>query len=209
MIFSKQEFHGDVRGTASNIAIIKIKDQSADNIVTNTKLVSKSTSDGTPNTLVKRDEIGSFTANQIKIAGTPINDNHSATKAYVDSAINHILEQINSITNNQTIQLATPINGGAVNVNSDTKILILKNTNNISGYTINFPANPADGQLFTILLGTSNNVTGIVSATTDGSSIINSVTSLTPTDLIITDGGASVSYLYSSDANTWYRCQRG
>lgn len=114
-----------------------------------------------------------------------------------------------NVFSNQATQFVVPTNGGATTANDNTAILILKNTSNVSGYTINFPPSPVDGQFFMILLGTSNNVTGIVNTTTDGSSIINGVTSLTPTDLIITDGGASVSYFYSAAANTWYRCHRG
>jgi hypothetical protein len=203
-IFAKQEFYGDLRGTPAQVTVVKVGEQTASNVAQGVKLANSSTSDGTPNTLVKRDDTGNFITNQINLTGTPIDDTHTVTKTYVDNAINNVLDQISQHT-----QLTIPTNGGIINVNSDTEILILKNTSNVAGYTINFPAHPTDKQFFMILLGTSNNVTGIINSTTDGASIVNGVTSLTPTDLIITDGGASVSYFYSLAANTWYRCQRG
>jgi hypothetical protein len=110
---------------------------------------------------------------------------------------------------NQATQSVIPTNGGSVAVNSGTSILILKHTSNIVGYTINFPPNPSDGQFFMIILGTSNKITSVTNATTDGASVVNGISSLVPSDILSIDGGASVSYFYNSTANTWYRCNRG
>ena len=213
-IFAKKDFYGDIRGTANHASVVKVGEQTAHNIAQSTKLVNNSTSHNTPNTLVKRDEMGNFTTNQITLTGTPTDDIHVITKTYVDQAISQVLEQINSIASNQSIQLAIPTNSGSIHANSNTSILILKNTNNVSGYTIYFPANPTDGQFFMILLGTSNNVTSItnstnINSTAPGKAIINPITSLNPgATLSASANGVSVTYLYVASTNSWYRFHR-
>jgi hypothetical protein len=98
----------------------------------------------------------------------------------------------------QAIQSVKPTTGGSVTVNSNTAILLLNNSILVAGFTVNFPASPINGQYFTIVLES----TGVVTLTNAGGSatVANGVTSLNPVT-----GNSSVTYLYVSSTNTWYR----
>jgi hypothetical protein len=110
----------------------------------------------------------------------------------------------------QAIQSITPTTNGSVICNSTTTILLLKHSSNITNFTVRFPPNPANGQLFTILLGTTNTITLNNVGGTGGASIVNQITGLNPSaGPNSTANGCSVTYFYSSAANTWYRLHRG
>ncbi|MGB8467931.1 MAG: hypothetical protein WCE21_02915 [Candidatus Babeliales bacterium] len=111
---------------------------------------------------------------------------------------------------NQAIMSATPTTGSTITTTATTSILLLKNTTNVTGVTIDFPPNPTNGQMFTIMLGTTSTITMTNAGGTGGATIVNGVTGLnataTPT---ATANGAAVAYLYSSTSNAWYRMWRG
>lgn len=108
----------------------------------------------------------------------------------------------------QAIQRITPVNNGSVTVNSTTSILLFKNTTNVNNFTVNFPPNPTNGQMFTILLGTTNSV-AINSVGTSGASVVNPINTLSTGAPSGNAGGTAVTYFFSAIDNTWYRCGRG
>lgn len=117
---------------------------------------------------------------------------------------------LKSVLNIQATQTVVPTNNGSITVAGTTGLLLLKHTANITNFTIHFPPNPVDGQLFTILLGTSNTISLINAGGTGGASVINAITSLNPgSALAAATNGTSVTYFYSSVANSWYRFLRG
>jgi trimeric autotransporter adhesin len=110
---------------------------------------------------------------------------------------------------NQAIQLTTATTGGSVTANSETAILILSYTGTITGYTINFPANPTNGQFFIIMINSADRIT-FSNVASGGATIVNGITRLDTTNTInATSGGTAVTYLYSSATNQWIRCNRG
>ncbi|HEX2977561.1 MAG TPA: hypothetical protein VHO47_00350 [Candidatus Babeliales bacterium] len=117
---------------------------------------------------------------------------------------------LKGVLNIQAIQSITPTNNGSVITASTTGLLLLKHTSNVTNFTVNFPPNPVNGQLFTILLGTSNTISLNNAGGAGGASVINAITSLNPgSALAAATNGTSVTYFYSSAANSWYRFLRG
>lgn len=109
---------------------------------------------------------------------------------------------------NQSVQAVTPVNHGSVIVNQTTSILLLNPAADIDNFTVNFPAYPANGQFFTIMLGTTFSI-NLNNQTPAGVAIINGITALTPANLMIGNGCTAVTYFYVAETNCWYRCNRG
>lgn len=117
---------------------------------------------------------------------------------------------LKNVQNIQSTQSVAPTTNGSITTASTTGLLLLKHTANITNFTVRFPPNPVDGQVFTILLGTSNTISLINVGGTGGASVINAITSLNPgSALAAATNGTSVTYFYSSVANSWYRFLRG
>jgi hypothetical protein len=107
----------------------------------------------------------------------------------------------------QAIQTVVPTSNGSVIAATTTGVLLLRHAVNVTNFTIFFPANPINGQLFSITLGTTNTITLINNG--NGASVVNEISSLNPSAFSSTSSGASVTYLYFSTTNTWYRYNRG
>ena len=221
---AKIEFYGDLRGRPSNISVVKVGKHTTSNINQAVDMVNQRSCNNIPQTIIARDNSGKFSTTMISLTDSPQSQQDVVTKGYLDQAIQNIINliynvNVNTATANnlillntlcnQSSQIVTPVNNNSVTVNPNTSILILTNNTNINGYTIYFPANPNDGQFFTILLGTSNSINNIINTTTDESKIINGVTSLSPTNIAYTDSGASVTYYYNLASKSWYRFNRG
>ena len=108
----------------------------------------------------------------------------------------------------QAIQLE---NTSPVAVNATTSILVYSGA---GSFTIsNFPANPANGQLFTIMLGVSDTATHIITYPANTVATSNNITSLDTNAFTSTSGGKSVTYIYlptgGTTANRWYCFSRG
>ena len=117
---------------------------------------------------------------------------------------------LKNVLNIQASQSVVPTNNGSVTIASGTALLLLKHTSNVTNFTINFPPNPQDEQLFSIVLGTNNTISLINSGDAGGASIVNAITSLNPGSApAAATNGASVTYYYSSTSNAWYRFLRG
>jgi hypothetical protein len=108
---------------------------------------------------------------------------------------------------NQAIQSAVPANGGTTVAAATTSILILSPAANIASHTVTFPTSPTNGQLFTIMLGTSNTITTLTNSA-PGSTIVNGITGLSVANLGASSGGTSVTYLFNSATNSWIRYAR-
>ena len=101
----------------------------------------------------------------------------------------------------ETIQAFTATaNGQAVVVNSGISVLLLTHTANRTGLSVTFPASPGPGQLFTIMLGTTNTIT--LTNVGGGAAVVNPITTLNPNT---SNGGSGVTYMYFATTNTWYR----
>ena len=109
-----------------------------------------------------------------------------------------------TITCNQAIQTASPTNNSTVTTNSTTGVLIFQHPANRTNVTINFPPSPTNGQLFTMLLGTTSSITLNLAGGTGGASIVNGITTLNTNAPGATTGGPTATYIYLSSANTWY-----
>jgi hypothetical protein len=127
------------------------------------------------------------------------------------SLITHLLPTAhNNVVCEQAIQSVVPTNNGTVSVNSGVSILLLKHTTSTTNFTIVFPPNPINGQIFTILLGTSNSITINNVGGAGGASIVNQIVKLNPASAqTASSNGSAVSYFYSGSANSWYRLARG
>jgi len=108
------------------------------------------------------------------------------------------IQEYNALANNLT-----------VTVLSGKFILLLTHTANRTGLRVNFPQNPTNGQLFTIMLATASSIS-LINATLDGKAIVNGIGTLNPAlGLGAANFGASVTYLYVASKNGWYRYYRG
>ena len=129
---------------------------------------------------------------------------------------------IKNIMCQQAIQSFTVSgNGQSVTTLSNTSVLILNTTANRTTFTVTFPPNPTDGQLFTIAMGAANagNFTVGISAFsggTGGDTVINALTSIGETTnpaFGFATGGSSITYIYLATegitSNAWYRYARG
>jgi hypothetical protein len=112
---------------------------------------------------------------------------------------------------NQSIQVATVTGGETITTNPAISILLLKPTGTVT-ITIVFPANPINGQLFTILSNNNDRINITNTAGAGGASI----SANTPIERLEADttlssnsGGASVTYIYVSADNAWYKFMRG
>jgi hypothetical protein len=94
-------------------------------------------------------------------------------------------------------------------VQSTTSILIITLSGSRTGFTITFPASPTNGQFFSVLLtNTNQNVTIVNNG--NGGTVVNGITTLDATAaLLASTGGTSVTYIYNTAANSWYRFLRG
>ena len=117
---------------------------------------------------------------------------------------------------NQAIQVTAPTtNNVTVTTLSTTSILLFANTASRTGITVDFPPNPINGQLFTIMLGSAaDTVTLINTGGTGGATIVNGITALNATmNPTATSNGNSVTYIYIATSgvttNAWYRLGRG
>lgn len=110
----------------------------------------------------------------------------------------------------QATMAATPSSNNTITTSATTSILILRNTANVNNVTVVFPPNPINGQLFTILLGTTNTASLNNAGGTGGATIVNPITSLNPTgNPGGSTNGTSVTYYYYNITNSWYRMLRG
>src|SRR5690606_9548455 len=112
----------------------------------------------------------------------------------------------------QAIQVNTGLStGGTATSNAGTSILILNPGNTVNNCTVTFPPNPTNGQYFTLLSGQGQAINNITNTGGTGSAVIvNPITALSPSSSITaTTGGVSVSYVYYSAGNRWYRIGRG
>jgi len=100
---------------------------------------------------------------------------------------------------NQAIQVAVPTNLSTVTASSTTSILLLKPAGTLPlSVTIQFPASPTNGQLFTIILGSALALTVINNG--NGASIANGLTAFS----LGIGSVAATTYLYYAPDNTWY-----
>ena len=107
---------------------------------------------------------------------------------------------------NQAVQTSSATTG-TISVSNGTSILLLT-PSAAATVTIDFPTNPINGQLLTILAGSSENVT--ITYSTGTASISNAITELKPSAALdAATGGTAVTYFYSASANAWYRIGRG
>lgn len=93
------------------------------------------------------------------------------------------------------IQYATPLTLGTVNAATTTEHLILEPAGTIAVLTVNFPATPADGQLFTV------SCAAIVTALTlaaSGKTLVGALTAFA--------ANGFAKYVYRASNSTWYRC---
>jgi len=107
---------------------------------------------------------------------------------------------------NQAIQVETVTTSTA---RPNTSILFVNRTAT-GAYSITFPSNPVNGQLFTILTQNTNTIT--VTNYAPGATIF-AASRITSLDANLAlgglTGGASVTYIYIAATNTWYRIYRG
>jgi hypothetical protein len=219
---------GDVTGTQGATVVSAVGGQSASNIAAAAVLANAATNLNTASAIVKRDSSGNFVANTItaslvgnvtgNLTGNVTGNlsGHADTATTCATATNNLLKAGDTMSGtlvlaglvcNQAIQSVTPTNNGSVSANSTTAILLLNHNSNISNYTINFPASPTNGQLFTIMLGTTNSISFSNTAPA-GAAIVNGITTLDPSPLL-GEKIVSVTYLYTTTNNSWYRYQRG
>jgi hypothetical protein len=106
----------------------------------------------------------------------------------------------------RSIQTVVPVTNSSVQVANGITTLLLKPSAPVSNFKIDFPINPIDGQLFTILLGSTNTIT-LINA---NGSIINPITSMDPMATVSgTTTSTNVTYMYSATDSRWYRYSRG
>ena len=98
-----------------------------------------------------------------------------------------------------TVQYITPSAGGTTTINSNTSILIfnLPNTN-IAGQTISLPSSPLNGQLLTIVAGSSAGGDNMTAVTFSNGTVIDAPTAFNGTQ------GRSAQLVYSTDKSAWY-----
>jgi len=129
------------------------------------------------------------------------------------TAINTIAALVvkNVYANQATQIFAATGNNQTVVVTSGISLLLLTHTANRTGLTIDFPPSPIDGQIFTIMLGTTNSITfTALAGGTGGATIISPLTGLNPASApTATANGNAVTYLYNAASNSWYRYSRG
>jgi hypothetical protein len=111
--------------------------------------------------------------------------------------------------NTSSQSMTVTANGQSIAVASTTSILILSTTASRNGFTVTFPGTPTNGQYFTIMT-TASGFSIAITNNGNGATVVNGITSLdagaAPS---ISTGGASVTYLYNTAANSWYRIYRG
>lgn len=114
---------------------------------------------------------------------------------------------------NQALQTADPANGTTVTTLSTTSILLLTLGADRTNVTITFPPSPINGQFFTIALATpiANAITFTAfTGGTGGATVVGPLTGLNANaNYSATANGASVTYIYYSTNNAWYRVARG
>ena len=111
---------------------------------------------------------------------------------------------------NQAIQTITPATNGSVSTAATTSILLFQNTGTVTNFTVTFPPSPTNGQFFTMLQATTASTAIVNLAGTGGAAFVNPVNTLNPAANPTSNAnGASVTYIYSSSSNTWYRFGRG
>ena len=111
--------------------------------------------------------------------------------------------------NGQAVQTSAATTGTII-TNATTAILILTGTG--PNVTVDFPPNPTDGQLFTIMytVTTNNNCVIASAGGTGGAAVASAITQLNATQTAnATQNGVSVTYYYRSTGNTWFRYARG
>lgn len=119
---------------------------------------------------------------------------------------------VKNIFVNQAIQtFAATGNNQAVVVTSGISLLLLTHTANRTGLTITFPPSPIDGQMFTVMLGTTNSITfTALNGGTGAATIVGPLTGLNLSSApTATANGNAVTYLYTAASNSWYRYSRG
>lgn len=113
---------------------------------------------------------------------------------------------LNDVVAYKAVQSVIPSNSGSVVINPHVALLILKNISAVTNFGVAFPPNPIDGQLFTIIQGSTSS-TGLINVGgLGGAGIVNGVIALNPSLAPnATRNTTSASYYYNASANAWYR----
>jgi trimeric autotransporter adhesin len=110
---------------------------------------------------------------------------------------------------NQALQVVTVSGGQNVAVAATTSILLLKPSAAVS-ITVTFPASPTNGQYLTIVTGSALNRSITITYAGNGATVLNGISPLNATTApTAAAGGGSVTFIYYSTDNTWYRINRG
>ena len=113
-----------------------------------------------------------------------------------------------SVRCDQAILNAAPATNATVTATSTTSIVLLKPIANVTNVTVVFPPTPTDGQFFSITVGATFSVALVNNG--NGATVVNAITTLNAGIApAAATGGASVTYLYNTTANSWYRYLRG
>ena len=242
--------NGDVTGTQSATVVSLVGGETAANVAAGTVLANTSTSANTPNTIVRRDGSGNFSAGTItadlignvtgsaslnvlksgdtmtgtltlpagttaspslqftgstntglSAAANTLSLNSNGVQAVtVDSTTTTILGKLvtNSITAYQGMQVVI-LNGNNQTATSlaTTSVLLLKSTQNRTGWTITFPPSPINGQWFSIVWASINTLAFTNIGGTGGATIVNPITAFSATV-------TSAEYIYYVTDNIWY-----
>ena len=248
---------GDVTGTQTATVVSSVGGQSAANVASATVAANAATSVNTPNTIVKRDASGNFSAGTITAslsgaasnnvlksgdtmtgtlthpAGTAANPSiqfsGSTNSGFSAATTNTLSFDTNgvermaisttaitlenpaiftNVVSLTSVQTAVPVNNGTGTANAATSVFLLNPAATVPNFTVVFPASPINGQLFSIVLGTSNTLTTITN-NGNGATVVNGITGLSLAALGTSTGGTSVTYIYLSSTNSWYRYHRG
>ncbi len=146
---------------------------------------------------------GDVTATHHATTNKLSSDIHNAKETSLDSATITMVAKLiaTNLFCNQAIQAVSNVHeGDTITACAGTSILLLNPDNVVDNCTIAFPSSPTNGQSFTIVLAQTQRINSITNDG-NGTTIINGVTELP----IASTGSTSVTYIYYSASNTWYR----
>lgn len=128
----------------------------------------------------------------LQAAGTEVLRANNSSLGVLAALVSH------NVICNQAFQVASASDGATVTANSNASLLLLSFSGTVNSLSITFPANPLDGQIFTILAGGNQNVS-LTNNTSDGAVVVNQVTNLNPATAV-----RSATYFYVAATTTWY-----
>lgn len=90
---------------------------------------------------------------------------------------------------------------GSYVATTTTALVIFSTSGTISSFTVTFPPSPINGQFFTLINGSSDDINSLALITSDGSTIFTPVSSLTGTTL----ARCAITYQFYAPNNIWYQ----